>query len=158
MCGNNEESGYCKTDRFAFENPGDTLVVDNWRMLHARSAVPMTQRSRKIHRAYLSKPHMKPTTATTAKAPPHLVKRCVALQSPTLRGRNARSRPKRLEVCLLVKPHSNMARSRARQYQSSVARRTQGLEQLIFCSWARAQSQEVCAHLIGMSEAIPRLQ
>ena len=39
---------------FVLEKSGDTLVVDNWRMLHARSAVPMTQRSRKIHRAYLS--------------------------------------------------------------------------------------------------------
>jgi L-asparagine oxygenase len=39
---------------FVLEKPGDTLVVDNWRMLHARSAVPMTRRSRKIHRAYLS--------------------------------------------------------------------------------------------------------
>ncbi len=39
---------------FVLEQTGDTLVVDNWRMLHARSAVPMTQRNRKIHRAYLS--------------------------------------------------------------------------------------------------------
>lgn len=39
---------------FVLENPGDTLVVDNWRMLHARSAVPQTGRNRKIHRAYLS--------------------------------------------------------------------------------------------------------
>ena len=39
---------------FVLEQPGDTLVIDNWRMLHARSAVPMTQRNRRIHRAYLS--------------------------------------------------------------------------------------------------------
>lgn len=39
---------------FVLGQPGDTLVVDNWRMLHARSAVPVTQRNRKIHRAYLS--------------------------------------------------------------------------------------------------------
>lgn len=39
---------------FLFENPGDTLIVDNWRMLHGRSPVPATQRDRKIHRAYVS--------------------------------------------------------------------------------------------------------
>jgi L-asparagine oxygenase len=39
---------------FLLEKPGDTLIVDNWRMLHARSAVPVNQRNRKIHRAYLS--------------------------------------------------------------------------------------------------------
>jgi len=39
---------------FVLEKPGDTLVVDNWRMFHARSAVPTTQRNRNIHRAYLS--------------------------------------------------------------------------------------------------------
>jgi L-asparagine oxygenase len=39
---------------FVLGQPGDTLVVDNWRMLHARSAVPVTQRNRKIHRGYLS--------------------------------------------------------------------------------------------------------
>jgi L-asparagine oxygenase len=39
---------------FVLEKPGDTLIVDNWRMLHARSAVPLNQLSRKIHRVYLS--------------------------------------------------------------------------------------------------------
>lgn len=34
-------------------NPGDTLVIDNWRMLHGRSAVPPTAASRHIERAYL---------------------------------------------------------------------------------------------------------
>jgi L-asparagine oxygenase len=34
-------------------NPGDTLVVDNWRMLHGRTAVPPTAGSRHIERAYM---------------------------------------------------------------------------------------------------------
>lgn len=42
-----------RTD-LVLEQPGDTLVVDNWRMLHSRSAVPVNQRDRKLHRAYLS--------------------------------------------------------------------------------------------------------
>lgn len=36
------------------KNSGDTLVIDNWRYLHGRSAVPQAQRHRKVHRAYLS--------------------------------------------------------------------------------------------------------
>ena len=36
------------------ERPGDTLIVDNWRMLHGRSAVPAGQRHRKINRVYVS--------------------------------------------------------------------------------------------------------
>ena len=43
-----------KTVDIVLEQPGDTLVVDNWRMLHGRSAVPATQRHRRIHRAYIS--------------------------------------------------------------------------------------------------------
>ena len=43
-----------KTIDFVLEQPGDTLVVDNWRILHGRSAVPTAQRNRRIHRAYLS--------------------------------------------------------------------------------------------------------
>lgn len=35
-------------------NEGDTLLLDNWRVLHARSAVPEPTSSRKIHRLYLS--------------------------------------------------------------------------------------------------------
>ena len=34
-------------------NPGDTLVIDNWRMLHGRSAVPPTAGARHIERAYM---------------------------------------------------------------------------------------------------------
>lgn len=36
------------------ENPGDTLVVDNWRMLHGRSSVTDVAVARKIERVYLS--------------------------------------------------------------------------------------------------------
>ncbi|WP_230675047.1 TauD/TfdA family dioxygenase [Ralstonia solanacearum] len=34
-------------------HPGDTLLVDNWRMLHGRSATPLNERSRHIERAYM---------------------------------------------------------------------------------------------------------
>jgi hypothetical protein len=37
----------------ALLHPGDTLVVDNWRMLHARSRVPQQYSGRVIERAYL---------------------------------------------------------------------------------------------------------
>lgn len=36
-------------------NPGDTLVVDNWRMLHSRSSVPVSAVDRVVARAYLEK-------------------------------------------------------------------------------------------------------
>ena len=39
---------------FNLSKPGDTLIVDNWRMLHGRSSVPRADTSRVIHRAYLS--------------------------------------------------------------------------------------------------------
>lgn len=35
-------------------NPGDTLIVDNWRMLHGRSTVDDSSGGRKIERVYLS--------------------------------------------------------------------------------------------------------
>lgn len=38
---------------FSLYQEGDTLVVDNWRMLHARSAVPESCRDRIIERSYL---------------------------------------------------------------------------------------------------------
>jgi hypothetical protein len=38
---------------FSLCQPGDTLIVDNWRMLHGRSAVPETSSGRILHRAYL---------------------------------------------------------------------------------------------------------
>jgi hypothetical protein len=34
-------------------SPGDTLIVDNWRMLHARAPVPVACKDRLIERAYL---------------------------------------------------------------------------------------------------------
>lgn len=36
------------------ENPGDTLIVDNWRMLHGRSSVSEKDIKRKIERVYMS--------------------------------------------------------------------------------------------------------
>jgi L-asparagine oxygenase len=33
--------------------PGDTVVIDNWKMLHGRAAVPESSRSRRIERVYL---------------------------------------------------------------------------------------------------------
>jgi len=35
-------------------NPGDTLIIDNWRMLHGRSSVPSTTH-RRLERIYVSK-------------------------------------------------------------------------------------------------------
>lgn len=43
--------------KVALANPGDTLIVDNWRMLHGRSRVPQTCQSRVLERAYLEKLH-----------------------------------------------------------------------------------------------------
>ncbi len=37
--------------------PGDTLIVDNWRMLHGRGPIPRAARARLIERAYLSGLH-----------------------------------------------------------------------------------------------------
>ena len=34
------------------ENPGDTLILDNWRMLHGRSQVPIANEVRRVERAY----------------------------------------------------------------------------------------------------------
>ena len=39
---------------FLLRNRGDTLVIDNWRMLHGRSPVGTDSISRDIKRAYLS--------------------------------------------------------------------------------------------------------
>ncbi|MGY3621016.1 TauD/TfdA family dioxygenase [Bradyrhizobium sp. USDA 10063] len=38
---------------FSLASPGDTLVIDNWRMLHGRSAVPEACTDRLIERLYL---------------------------------------------------------------------------------------------------------
>ncbi len=34
--------------------PGDTLIIDNWRMLHGRTAVQQSEKARLLERAYLS--------------------------------------------------------------------------------------------------------
>jgi len=40
--------------RINLSDPGDGLVVDNWRMLHGRTAVPPESRDRRIDRIYLN--------------------------------------------------------------------------------------------------------
>jgi len=42
-----------KPQYIRLKTPGDTLVVDNWRMLHARSPIPPGLEDRKIERIYL---------------------------------------------------------------------------------------------------------
>ncbi len=41
--------------KMAFTYPGDTIIVDNWRMLHGRSSVPSSSVDRLIERVYLEK-------------------------------------------------------------------------------------------------------
>ena len=41
----------------ALTNHGDTLIVDNWRILHGRSSVPTTEIERRLERVYLSELH-----------------------------------------------------------------------------------------------------
>jgi hypothetical protein len=43
--------------RVALAARGDTLLIDNWRMLHARSSVPADCRDRLLERAYLEVVH-----------------------------------------------------------------------------------------------------
>ena len=38
-------------------NPGDTVIIDNWRMLHGRSNVPISCVHRIIDRTYLGRLH-----------------------------------------------------------------------------------------------------
>jgi L-asparagine oxygenase len=49
------------TDRWplfiALTRPGDLLLIDNWRMLHARSPIPLGREDRKIERIYLEGLH-----------------------------------------------------------------------------------------------------
>lgn len=40
--------------RVLLQHPGDTLLIDNWRMLHGRSPVPARSTGRYIERVYLS--------------------------------------------------------------------------------------------------------
>lgn len=37
------------------ENAGDTLIIDNWKMLHNRSLVPLSSQNREIERVYLTR-------------------------------------------------------------------------------------------------------
>jgi hypothetical protein len=46
-------SGIAPTS-IVLQNPGDTLIIDNWRMLHGRSAVPESESARRIERVYLA--------------------------------------------------------------------------------------------------------
>jgi L-asparagine oxygenase len=45
--------GFLNPKNLFLENSGDILVIDNWRMLHGRSAVPRNYLSRNIERVYL---------------------------------------------------------------------------------------------------------
>lgn len=40
--------------RIVFKSPGDTLIIDNWKIMHGRSAVPEGGLNRLIERVYLS--------------------------------------------------------------------------------------------------------
>ena len=63
----NESKAVCETvkDHLAsfepiemrLENPGDTLILDNWRMLHGRSEVSATDELRRVERAYFGAIH-----------------------------------------------------------------------------------------------------
>lgn len=47
----------CEPLSIALERAGDTLIVDNWRMLHARSPIPVGREDRKLERIYLGAIH-----------------------------------------------------------------------------------------------------
>lgn len=47
----------CDPLSIALVRTGDTLLIDNWRMLHARSLVPTGREDRKIQRIYLEDLH-----------------------------------------------------------------------------------------------------
>ena len=44
-------------EALVLRNPGDTLIVDNWRMIHRRSPVPPGVADRHIHRVYMGDLH-----------------------------------------------------------------------------------------------------
>ena len=48
---------HCEPLSIALARAGDTLLIDNWRMLHARSPVPAGREDRKIERVYLGGLH-----------------------------------------------------------------------------------------------------
>ncbi|RFB85020.1 hypothetical protein B5K11_32155 [Rhizobium leguminosarum bv. trifolii] len=52
-----EMLSHCKYRSIVLAAPGDTLVIDNWRMLHARASVPSGCEGRKLERVYLGRLH-----------------------------------------------------------------------------------------------------
>jgi len=48
-----EQLDKCEPLKIALARVGDTLLIDNWRMLHARSPIPAERENRKIQRIYL---------------------------------------------------------------------------------------------------------
>lgn len=48
---------HCKPLSIGLARAGDTLIIDNWRMLHARSPIPTGRADRKIERVYLEALH-----------------------------------------------------------------------------------------------------
>jgi L-asparagine oxygenase len=48
-----EHLSACKAEAVALVNEGDTLLIDNWRMLHARSPVRDVGMTRRVQRIYL---------------------------------------------------------------------------------------------------------
>lgn len=47
----------CDSLSMALSRTGDTLVIDNWRMLHARAVIPAGRENRRIQRVYLEDLH-----------------------------------------------------------------------------------------------------
>lgn len=45
----------CEPLKIALAQAGDILLIDNWRMLHARSSIPIDRADRKIQRIYLER-------------------------------------------------------------------------------------------------------
>jgi L-asparagine oxygenase len=52
-----EQLRICEPMSIALARTSDILLIDNWRMLHARSSVPTGRADRKIHRIYLEGLH-----------------------------------------------------------------------------------------------------
>jgi hypothetical protein len=52
-CRGREELANCKSLSITLARAGDTLLIDNWRMLHARSPIPLGREDRKFQRVYL---------------------------------------------------------------------------------------------------------
>ena len=51
------EIAECKPLSLALEESGDMLLLDNWRMVHARAPVPIERKNRKLERVYLEALH-----------------------------------------------------------------------------------------------------